>query len=155
MASTTPSVKCLILKVDNYSIVVPNTVVAEVLHHESMTAPAEGTPKWLLGRIDRPDQSDMPVLSFSVLCADSTAPTADGSRVVALHSLAPEGGVRQFGLAITGVPSFEFIDSSKMSSDGDGSDESEFIARRVFVNGLPCVVPDLDALAVVVNQQNS
>ncbi|MEM7207968.1 MAG: chemotaxis protein CheW [Pseudomonadota bacterium] len=140
-------VKCLILPLKKGVLLVPNAVVAEVLNNETLQDSPATAPAWQVGQISWRDQTALPILSFEGVCGEQIPSVEVGANVVVMHSIKPEQKTRYYGLHITDVPTFEFVDAATLTLAPDQDTNPDFVASRVFVNGIEGFIPDLDELA--------
>ena len=123
-------------------LVVPNSLVAEIVAYQKVQAAGDG-PGWLIGRVEWRGH-DLPLLSFEVASGQALEPLGRKVQFVVMNVLNENMGHNFYALRIHGIPRFEFIDRGKITSAIQQQRQSEFIATRVFVNGVPGFVPNVD-----------
>ncbi|GEM_PF-2600737 len=140
-------IRCLVLPLHSGALVVPNAMVAEVLHNQLLDAPRDNAPDWLSGNLQWQDNDELPVVSFETLCDQAAGEYDDrDTTVVVVHSLGDNPRLRHYGIRIADVPSFEFVDNTNLVAADDQSANNDFVASRVFIKGVQAVVPDLEEL---------
>jgi len=139
-------IRCLMLPLHGGSLVVPNAVVAEVLHNQWLDEPHDSAPGWLSGSLQWQDNDELPVISFETLCDQAMGEQDRDTAVVVLHCLGEDPRLRHYGIRIADVPSFEFVDNTNLVAADNQSGNCDFVASRVFVKGLQASVPDLEEL---------
>lgn len=140
-------VKCLILPLQQGVLLVPDAVVAEVLNNQALRSPPVSAPAWQLGQIEWQNQPDLRVVSFEGICGDTLPIVKPEANVVVMHSIDPQHSTRYYGIYIDNVPSFEFVDNTTLTLAPDQSSNPDYVASKVFVNGIEGAVPNLDELA--------
>lgn len=140
-------VKCLILPLQQGVLLVPNAVVAEVLNNQALRSPPVSAPAWQLGQIEWREEPELRVVSFEGICGDTLPIVKAEANVVVMHSIDPQQKTRYYGIYIDNVPSFEFVDNTTLTLASDQSSNADYVASKVFVNGIEGYVPDLDELA--------
>ena len=149
---TDTQVKCLILPLQQGVLLVPDAVVAEVLNDQQLRSPPVSAPPWQLGQIAWRDQQNLRVISFEGVCGETLpVPKADAN-VVVMHSINPNQANRYYGIYIGNVPTFEFVDNTTLTLAPDQSINADYVAARVFVNGIEGFVPELDEVAELLSQ---
>jgi chemotaxis signal transduction protein len=153
MADSQNQIKCLILPLEGGSLVVPNAAVAEVLQSQPLREPAESAPTWVCGTLQWQDSPELPVVAFEMLCGQEPSVETEhrhDASVVVLHALAGLPKVHHYGVRISGVPSFEFIDTANLAAADDQSANCDFVASRVYVKGVTAFIPDLEEIEAAV-----
>ena len=151
MAQETDSrLKCLLLPVQSGILLLPNSVVAEIVpaqrhHRDDVTR-----PDWYIGHIEWRGDS-LPLISLETLCDSSTREFPSKTSFVVLHRLqdAP-GGEDYYAVCIDGIPHFQFVDETAVESLSTAS-ENPYIAHEVSLDGASAIIPDLDAVERQVN----
>ena len=141
--------KCLLLPLQGtHRLVVPNTLVAEVLLDLQVEKSTDISPKWMSGTISWQGR-DIPLISYETLCNMDTPDPASlqQGRCVVLHALQYRDNTPFFAVTIAGVPSFEFLDNSNLSESFEQRVESAFVAKNIYINGLFGIIPDIDAIS--------
>ena len=126
----------------------PNAVVAEVLHDQPMQQPPASAPGWQVGQVEWRDEQAVPVISFEGICGDRI-PKIDyrSNNVVLMHSIVPDCKTRYYGLYIESVPTFEFVDNTSLTIAPDQMNNADYVANRVFINGIDGFIPELDEIS--------
>ena len=74
-----------------------------------------------------------------------------GANVVVMHSIRQDKSQRYYGIYIDDVPTFEFVDAATLTLAPDQSSNPDFVASKVFVNGIEGYIPELDEIARLLN----
>ncbi|MEM7292343.1 MAG: hypothetical protein AAF420_02950 [Pseudomonadota bacterium] len=142
-------VKCLILPLQRGVLLVPNAVVAEVLNNQNLALSPASAPTWQVGQVSWRDMPDLPIISFEGICGERIPDVRPGANVVVMHSIDPARKVRFYGIYIDNVPTFEFVDAATLTLAPDQSSNPDFVASKVFVNGIEGFIPNLDEVSRV------
>lgn len=140
--SNQAQVKCLLLPLEDDVVVLPNSLVAEIVAYQKVQSAVDG-PDWLIGRVEWRGH-DLPLLSFEVACGQPLEPLGRKVQFVVMNVLNIGVGLNFYALRIHGIPRFEFIDRSKIAAAVQQTRQSELVATRVFINGVSAFIPNID-----------
>jgi chemosensory pili system protein ChpC len=143
-----PELHCMIVPTDPYDLLLPTSVVAEVIDYAE-PEPMEIAPPWLMGHIEWADRQ-VPLFSFGALI--NGADMVDiprGSRIMILKSLNRSGRVPWLGLLLHGLPRPVTIKPQHLVETGDEK-KSLGVFRRVALEDQEVIVPDIDRLTHLV-----
>jgi chemosensory pili system protein ChpC len=139
--NTVLDLSALLLPVTGRLLVVPTSVVAEIIKRRELTPP-DGAPDWLLGHVKWHHEA-VPVLSFEALNGEPVAEEETGSRIVIIGTLGDQAEQRRYALLTRGVPNLLRLtppDIQQLDDVVPGPAES----MRVRVHGQAAAIPDLD-----------
>ena len=140
-------VKCLILPLQHGVLLVPNAVVAEVLNNQMLELASASAPAWQVGHIHWRENNSLPIISFEGICGERIPDVEPHANVVVMHSIDAGRKVRYYGIYIDNVPTFEFVDAATLTLAPDQTSNPDYVASKIFVNGIEGYIPDLDEIA--------
>lgn len=137
--------KCLLLPLQSGTLLLPNSVVAEIVpaqrHHRG-----EGPlPDWYIGHIEWRGTT-VPLISLETLCDSIAREFPAKTSFVVLRRLNDSGGGEDYyAVYIDGIPHFQFIDEVALQALNTPP-PSPYIAHEVSIDGASASIPDLDAV---------
>jgi chemosensory pili system protein ChpC len=133
----------VLLPVTGRLLVVPSSVIAEIIKQRELSPPAGG-PAWLLGTLKWHQQA-VPVISFEAINGSDVPDTATTSRVVILSTISEGARYSHYAIPTQGVPHLLRLTVDDVKSvDGATCGPAERL--RVLVYGQHAAIPDLDHL---------
>lgn len=137
--------KCLLLPVQSGTLLLPNSVVAEIVPAQRHHRDASARPDWYIGQLEWRG-TNLPLISLETLCDSVVREFPAKTSFVVLHRLGDAaGGEDYYAVYIDGIPHFQFIDETAVESLST-SLENPYIAHEVTIDGASAVIPDLDAV---------
>lgn len=131
-------------------LLLPNATIAEVMNFPVSEA-VPNAPAWMTGRI-RWHGWDVPVVSFSSL-AELGGETTDSKRVLVAKALGGNPRMPYFAIPILGFPRLVTIDPAQLEElDQEQLQPRTAVATEVRYNGQHALIPDLDALEMLIHQ---
>ncbi|ROR34171.1 chemotaxis protein CheW [Inmirania thermothiophila] len=148
------SVRCLLVPLQGMHLLVPNAAVAEILTFQPPN-PVPQSPPWLLG-VMRWRGRLIPVLSFEAATGAPRPPLGARSRLVVLHNAtAEEGGPGHYALVTQGFPSLLTAEAGSLAPlEEEGGGGEPGVRARVLVGGRAAVIPDFDALELLLRDRH-
>ena len=141
--SVMPSeVASLIIPLENSSLLVPNSCVAEIVPYAT-TETAEDAPEWVIGNVSWRDLP-LPCLSFEKLIGAIEGEVAVAERIAIFNTLGEDFEKRFYGIVINGIPRLARITEQEIVEEE--AEKSAFEKMKVQINGEPCTIPDLEAV---------
>lgn len=141
-------IRTILGPVDGGQLMLPGSVVAEVVDFSEPKS-FDDAPAWLLGQIGWQDWN-VPVVSFAVLSGLAESESASSkSRILVVKSLNASSSTPYLGILINGLPKLAKVDSDSL---GEINQASEFpsVFRVVEFDGKQAIIPDLDAMAEII-----
>jgi len=149
--SASTAIRSLLLPMRKGVLVVPASVVEEVLFAEPLDLPPPAAPEWLLGEVQLRQQA-VPLLSFETLTGDAAEATPATVHAVVIKNLDADSDPAFYAIRVASTPRVETLDTGTLQLAGDGQSDNPFIACRVIVEGEEGTLPDLDALVAVLQE---
>jgi len=144
------ALKCIILTLRKENVLVPSSMVAEIVSVENIEEIAD-SPDWLIGKFKWRGE-DLPILSFEVADGEEELSVIRSTQVAVLHVLNDDSGLDSpyIGLKVSGVPHVNrFTQDQIVINEGKNTDHP-MIAQRVKVNGVSMSILDIDAMETMV-----
>ena len=132
----------LIIPLKRWNLIVPQSVVAEVLPMPEVR-PVEVSAPWLRGTIEWRG-TEVPLISMEAFCAPGEDDDQRRTRRVAVMQGLGED-IQHYGLEIYSIPHPVRLVESDVQAD-DAEDSCELIASHVRASGVKGVIPDFDVL---------
>ncbi len=137
-------VRCLSLPLHNMTLLLPNTVVAEVLDYKE----AEGIghmPQWLLGMLSWRGRS-VPLISFERLLGQDQAFRSEETRYVVCNTLTGNSRIPFLALQIEGIPHLSLVSSDMLEVDSEVFPSERAVQVHLRLQGESVIVPNMDVL---------
>ena len=147
-AGKSPELHCMVVPTDPYDLLLPMSVVAEVIDY-APPVPMDDAPPWLLGHVDWGDRQ-VPLFSFGALInGTEVGDVPRRSRILILKSLNPTGRVPWLGLLLAGLPRPVTVGPGQLIETGDEK-KSLGAFRRIMLDDREVIIPDIDRLTHLV-----
>ena len=145
MSETPTEIRTLLAPISGGQVILPGSVVAEVVNFEH-PAQKDGAPAWLLGGINW-NNWNIQVISFAMLAGLSKKEVpGTRSRMLIVKSLSESTSVPYFGLLISGVPRLAKVSDNTLTNSKELSD-TPCVFCEVTIDGEQALIPDLDELS--------
>ena len=146
-------VRSLLVPLQGRSLLVPSTVVAEVVSY-SEPEEAEGDAPWLLGMIRWREQT-IPALSFEAADGGSAGSPGTRARFAVFKALNNRPGLPYFAMLAQQIPRLLSVYPDTIEVLEGERDYGKAVRESVLVNGEPALIPDLDYLEGLLYKQLS
>ncbi len=150
MVNTSNTVHCIIVPIEKTHIVLPNTVVAEVVKFSEPEL-IKGAPAWLLGHITWRDWR-VPVIDYACLIGLEIDGNPTGARIMVVKSLLQGEQLPYIGLVANGLPKLITISAGMLVEDPD-LELTTGLFSEVTVDSKQAMIPDIDHLTQLVAQE--
>ena len=137
-------VRCLSLPLHNMTLLVPNTVVAEVLDYKEAES-AGHMPPWLLGIVSWRGRN-VPVLSFEKLLGQEQAFRSEETRYVVCNTLNGNPHIPFIALQVEGIPHLSMVSNEMLETDSDISQSEPAVQAYLRLDGEGVMVPNIDVI---------
>lgn len=138
------SVRCLLLPLHKMMLLVPNTVVAEVMEFKGVES-AANMPQWLSGMLSWRGRS-VPVISFERLLGLDSATRSEGRRYVICNTLHGSHRVPFFALEVMGIPHLAMVKNEQLAQDEANVQSEPTILANLRLNEESVIVPNIDVM---------
>jgi chemosensory pili system protein ChpC len=142
-----PAIKCLIVRLQKASLILPLNLMAELVDGETLSPSAHpGVEGWLHWR-----NRQIPVVSLESLCMLEEESNAGEGKCLILHTLSPMSGLPFIALRVQGSLNTLEIQPDTLRDDHSGNEQRcPYVARQVRASHLLCFIPDMPAIEAVV-----
>jgi chemosensory pili system protein ChpC len=137
-------VRCLSLPMHNMTLLLPNTVVAEVIDYKE-PEPSPQMPEWLEGMVSWRGRN-VPVVSFEKLLGQEPAFHSDETRYVVCNTLNSNPRVPFIILQIDGIPHLSVVSSDMLDMDSEIAQSERAVQAYLRLRGESVIVPNIDVL---------
>jgi chemosensory pili system protein ChpC len=137
-------VRSLLIPVEETNLLLPGTVIAEIIPYVPPAPPGErAAPNWLLGSISWREQR-IPLISFDLLTGDGAAGEATPrSRVVVLKGLSAQVGLPFYGIVSRQIPRLLRLQEESLELVDAEGDTTPGVQCQVLADGESAAIPDL------------
>jgi chemosensory pili system protein ChpC len=141
-------IRTILAPMTNGYVLLPNSVVGEILNFTS-PEPFKQGPPWLLGEIAWRGWQ-VPVINYERLLKDSSdTKITSKSRILIVKTLGESTQVNYIGLLIQGLPRLKKVSAASLVEDKtDGLPTTVF--SEVSIDDLQAVIPDLGELTRII-----
>ena len=151
MAEDTESIKCVILTLRKENVLVPNSLVAEIISVKDVEN-TDSTESWYLGSMDWRG-ADVPLLSFEAAGGAKINKVNLNTQAVVLYAVGKDGNVNShpyLGLVMSGVPHVCRFTREQIRADDVAGEAHPMVSQRVRINGASVSILDVDAMVDMV-----
>jgi chemosensory pili system protein ChpC len=136
------SVRSLLIPVEDGYLLVPGSVVAEVISFSPPETIPGDTPNWLLGRFDWRGQR-IPCISFEGINGSDTLAPASRARLVVLKALGDRPDLAHFAMVAQGIPRLVTVSARGLEAVEDDIGDAPAIITPVLAQGEPAFIPNM------------
>ncbi len=137
-------VRCLVLPLNNVSLLVPNTLIAEVIDYKATEAAGQ-TPEWLTGMLSWRGRN-VPVISFERLTGRPTSLINEGRRYVVCNTVNPVSQVPFIALEVQGIPHLIMVKNEMLEHDSKSHQAEPAVLAHLRLNEESVLVPNMEVL---------
>ena len=137
-------IKCLLLPMQNGTLLLPNSVVAEIVPAQRHQRPRQMGVDWLIGVIEWRGMK-LPLISMESLFEPGEREFPTKTSFVVMHRLNQSPEFEYYAVCIDGIPHFQFI-GTELPEVGTAANHNRFVAHFVSIDGGSALIPDLDAV---------
>jgi chemosensory pili system protein ChpC len=143
---TRDQIYAVLMALNDDTILLPNSAVAEVLSREALHPAGPGVPSWLLG-YSAWNNRRVPVISFEGMNGAPAADMTRRARVVVLNSLGTHLPTGLFGVVAQGYPHLVTLNRAAVTAGPlRNTDRPDLVLSRVKIASQETVIPDLDTI---------
>lgn len=146
MPETDGAIRSLLLPLDDTYLLLPGTVVAEVVGYTTPQPPAQDSvPDWLLGMVNWRGQ-DVPCIAFEALNGQTLGVPGTRARTVVLKTLGSRSGMPYIAVRTRGIPRLINVEREGIEPLGEPEPLGPAVREAVLAHGEPALIPDMDYL---------
>jgi len=137
-------VRCFTLPLHGMTLLLPNTVVAEVSDYRE-TGSAGHMPEWMIGILSWRGRN-VPVISFEKLLGQEQAMRSEETRFIVCNTLNGNSRIPFIALQVEGIPHLLHVDSSMLEMDSDIEQVEPAVQAYLRLQGESVIVPNMDVM---------
>ena len=143
MSENSGSVRCMLLPLSSFNLVIPNSAVAEIVSY-SLPRALPDCSEWFPGVVLWRGVY-VPVVSLEEMCSIDTAMVSPRSRIAVIYNPEKDAELPYVGIHIQDIPRAYLAESDKMES---GSDDglSLYLLSHIDEEHFARVIPNLDVV---------
>lgn len=143
MAENPEQLACVLIPVQDTTVLLPNVSIAEIVDYEP--DPADKDQDWVLGRLQWRGLS-LPVLSWEAANGgDPFPPEGRRGRILVLNTITERHNAMPFmAMATRGIPRQAKVGPDELEKESESSGDATLMS--VVFQGEQCVIPDMAAL---------
>lgn len=146
MPDSDGAIRSLLLPLDDTYLLLPGTVVAEVVGYtEPQPSAQDGTPEWLLGSVTWRGQQ-VPCVAFEALNGQALGAPGTRARTVVLKALGTRAGMPYVALRTRGIPRLINVEREGIEPLDEPEALGPAVREAVLAHGEPALIPDMDYL---------
>lgn len=143
-----PVVHCMLAPTEEDILLLPTSVMAEVVDFQQ-PSPMDEAPPWLLGQIEW-EKRQVPVFSFFALINGSdVGAISPRSRIMIIKSLSGSNRVPYLGILLSDLPRMTNVEEPDLEQTGDDK-KSLGVFSRIRLEEEDAIIPDLGRLTHLV-----
>lgn len=144
MAKKTRYIHSQMLSIENNSLVLPNTAVAEIINFTD-PVPVEDSPDWLLGTMEWRGLS-VPLISLEKAMGKDAPDVTSDLHIAILNCLGNKKSFNFYGIITRGLPKLVNIQEKNILEGNNTNELNELALANVTINKMEAFIPDLDAI---------
>jgi chemosensory pili system protein ChpC len=145
------ALRCLLIPIEDGSLLVPNAVIREVLRHGVPRPTGEGRA-WFLGTVLWRERA-IPLVSFEELIERPYHGDAERRRVVVCAGITARSNLPFYGVAASGMPRLLVVDAGSIAVDVSPHVADAAVLSHVLVSDSPAVIPNLDVVEAMLERE--
>ena len=146
----TNSIRCIQLPLVDWQLLLPNSVVAEII---SYTRPEQSGESWLDGMLGWRGVN-VPVVSVEAMCQRNMVEPGPRSRIAIIYNISGDKKLPYVGIILQDIPRAYLAEEDRMQGVS-GSSDCEFIIGPADMMVEQLMIPDIDAIMAAVKQKIS
>ncbi len=147
---TSAEVRGVLLPLQEGQLLLPNAAVCEVVSYRVPDTTENGMPDWLLGLFSWRNHR-IPLISFESLLQRDAGEVGHRARVAICNTLNGDEAQPYIGILLRSAPHLVRVTEEAIAPFAGDEELSEVVASRVIVNGVDALIPDLDALELMLS----
>jgi len=155
MAEVAKHVASQVLSLKGERVILPNTVVAEIIPYVTADPLSENlkkdAPEWLLGMIAWRGVS-VPLLSMETMLGSQYEQPDKRSSIAIINASKNMAGAPFFAIVTQGIPRLLQVSSDTLGLIEESGDSNKAAACHVVLDGDVAVIPDMDVVEVMLKE---
>jgi chemosensory pili system protein ChpC len=152
MSQNSLAIRSVIVPLAQELMLLPGSIVAEVVAYATPAPPPAGAPAWMVGTMAWREQL-VPLVSVEAFASGGPAPQgSERGRIAVLKVLANASGLVYYGIVTRQIPRLAAVRREALEAVADEDDPRPGIGKSVVLDGERMFIPDLDALEAAVRR---
>ncbi|MCW8943862.1 MAG: chemotaxis protein CheW [Sedimenticola sp.] len=147
---TSSEIRGVLLPLQESQLLLPNAAVCEVVSYRAPEALEKETASWLLGTFSWRNNA-IPLVSFETLLECDAGTVGHRARVAICNTLNGDESLPYIGILLRSAPHLVRITEEVIAPFNGDDQPNDVVASRVLVNGEEALIPDLDALELMLS----
>ncbi|MCW8891251.1 MAG: chemotaxis protein CheW [Sedimenticola sp.] len=148
---TSGEVRGVLLPLQEGQLLLPNAAVCEVVSYRPPEAVASEGADWLLGTFSWRNNA-IPLVSFETLLGREAGEVGHRARVAICNTLNGDESLPYIGILLHSAPHLIRVTEEVIAPVNGNDSLNEVVASQVVVNGVDALIPDLDALELLLSE---
>lgn len=144
MEQSTPTLRSLLIPLQEGQAVLPNNTVAEVLPFSTPVAMTDA-PAWVLGKLVWRAQL-VPLVSLECLAFDMPPEPGSRSRIIVVKAIDNDAGMPHFAILAAGAPRLMNLMRRAITPIDTRGTAIPGVSSRLRIGDLVVIVPDMEAV---------
>lgn len=150
MTQNISAVRSVVLPLSEVLVLLPGSVVAEIVPYAEPSPPPVGAPDWLIG-ISSWREQRVPLVSLDAFLSGGAAvPTGGRARIAILKAVGDAGGLSYYGVVTQQIPHLANVQPDAVEAVPVANETRVGVAAQLLLNGEPMIVPDVDSIEAAV-----
>lgn len=137
-------IRCLTLPLHGMRLIIPNTVIAEVLDYRAPEQ-AANLPEWMLGILSWRGRG-VPVIAFEKLLGKEQGMRTEETRLVVCNTINGNTRIPFIALQVEGIPHLIQVDNNMLAHDNDIEHNEPAVLAYLRLQGESVILPNIDVM---------
>ncbi len=138
------TIRSFTLPLNNMTLLVPSTVIAEVLDYREVE-PTGHMPDWLLGMLSWRGRN-VPVVCFEKMLGQEQPERKSGTRYVVCNTLNGSTRIPFIAMQIEGMPHLRMVTNEMLTVDSDSVGNDPVVEAYLLLQGGKVILPNMDVM---------
>jgi chemosensory pili system protein ChpC len=141
--NTTDFIPCMLIPLQKYFLLLPNSTIAEVIPMPQHTAMPNKSDFWV-GECSWHDRQ-LPIINVEALIQSENTDVSDANKLCVLHGISDATDLPVYALPCFGVPQLIHLNESALLMAED-AEESDFLLFQLPIGNKLAYIPNLDSI---------
>lgn len=152
MTQNISAVRSVVLPLSDVLVLLPGSVVAEIVPYAEPSPPPVGAPDWLIGIASWREQR-VPLVSLDAFLSGGVAASVGGrARIAILKAVGDGAALSYYGVVTQQIPHLATVQPEAVEAVPAADEARPGVAAQLMLNGEPMIVPDVDSIEAAVRE---